>query len=211
MTDTVDAGQTRRIYDRWGARYDWAERFESKAKDRVYSLLDPQPGMQVLELGPGTGRLLARIARSVSPSGLAVGADLSPVMARLAHDRSGAPTVIADGRTLPFADGVFDSAVSCFVLDLIPSDDLPGVFAELHRVLRPGGRLVTATLTEGVGVASRALVATWKAAFALSPTLCGGCRPLRNADRARRAGFRDVHTETVVQLAVPSEVLAATA
>ncbi len=211
MTDTVDVRQARRIYDRWGARYDWAERFESKAKDRVFDLLDPRPGMHILELGPGTGRLLTRIRGAVAPSGLAVGADLSPVMARLAHERSGAPTVIADGRRLPFADGVFDGAASCFVLDLIPASDLPQVLGELHRVLRPGGRLATATLTEGVGMASRALVAAWKAAFAVSPTLCGGCRPLRNAERARQVGFRDVHTETVVQLAVPSEVLVATA
>lgn len=70
--------------------------------------------------------------------------------------------------------------------------------------------MVILALTEGVDLPSRALVAIWKGMFELSPTICGGCRPLELSDYVHKAGFKDVNREVIVQLGVPSEIILAT-
>jgi hypothetical protein len=70
---------------------------------------------------------------------------------------------------------------------------------------------VILALTEGIDLPSRALVAAWKGIFSLSPTVCGGCRPLELLDLVHQAGFTQVEREVVVQLGVPSEIITATA
>jgi hypothetical protein len=68
---------------------------------------------------------------------------------------------------------------------------------------------VIVSLTEGVNNPSRLVVALWKAVYALSPIVCGGCRPLELSEIVRRTGFREVEREVLVQLGVPSEVIVA--
>jgi SAM-dependent methyltransferase len=94
-------------------------------------------GARVLDAGCGTGRLAAELA----DSGLARvwGVDSSPEMlavARAKTRRAG----FKDGRleALPFRDGWFDAAVAWLVVHLV---DRRAAFAELRRVLGPGGRL----------------------------------------------------------------------
>lgn len=99
----------------------------------VETVADLVRGREVLEVGCGTGLILARLAEVASR---AVGVDLSPGM--LAHARArGLDVTEADATALPFPDASFDAAVSFKVLAHIP--DIGRALSEMARVVRPGG------------------------------------------------------------------------
>lgn len=206
---TISTEAARRFYDWLGRGHDWAEFYESRAKNTALARLELAPGQQVLNLGAGTGMEHQKLVDALQPGGDAFGLDLSPVMLRLAYQRTSAPLCRADVRRLPFAPASFDRLYSAYVLDLIPLADLPGLLAGCRRVLKPGGRLVLVSLTEGVDPPSRLLVGLWKLIYKASPIACGGCRPVQLAGLVQQAGFSKVEREVVVQLGVPSEVIVA--
>jgi ubiquinone/menaquinone biosynthesis C-methylase UbiE len=89
----------------------------------------------------GTGRNLAIYPADVRLTGI----DLSPRMLDRARDRAAAlgrdvELRVADAQDLPFADEVFDTVVCTLGLCSIP--DERAAVREMHRVLRPGGRLL---------------------------------------------------------------------
>jgi SAM-dependent methyltransferase len=96
-------------------------------------------GRRVLEVGCGTGRFLAALAGRAK----AWGVDPSAEMLEVARGRvQGAGLKLGSGEELPFKDGWFERAAMWLVVHLV---DRPRAFAELHRVLAPGGRLAIAT------------------------------------------------------------------
>lgn len=209
IENTVSVRTARRIYDRWGARYDWFTFVEGRAKARAIKQLHLAPGLRVLNVGVGTGREQAQIEAGIAPHGVAIGLDLSRGMLRVAHTRVRGPLCEADGHDLPFAAACFDRLLCAYTLDLIPYADIPRWLAGFHRVLKPGGRLVLLTMTEGVTLTSKVFVALWKFAYAISPVVCSGCRPLQLSGLAQQAGFESVACEVIVQFGVPSELIAA--
>lgn len=163
--------------------------------------------MRVLNVGAGTGLDHRRLVESVGWGGLAVAVDVSPVMLGLLRSRTGAPAIQADCRALPIGSEAVDAVLCAYLLDLVEATAIPSVLGELHRVLRPGGRLVCVSLTEGIGPLSRSTMAAWSALHRLGPALLGGCRPIRLEAPARAAGFAAVRREVVVQAGIPSEVV----
>lgn len=99
-------------------------------------------GLDVADVGCGTGRL----APYLSSQGLVPhGVDLSPEMVRVARrDHPGHDFVLGDLRALPFADDAVAGAVAWYSLMYLDPADRPGGFAELARVVRPGGHLALA-------------------------------------------------------------------
>jgi SAM-dependent methyltransferase len=96
-------------------------------------------GRRVLEVGCGTGRFLAALEGRAK----AWGVDPSPEMLEVARGRvQGAGLKLGSAEELPFKDGWFERAVMWLVIHLV---DRPRAFAELHRVLSPGGRFAIAT------------------------------------------------------------------
>jgi arsenite methyltransferase len=109
------------------------------------------PGERVLDLGSGAGTDSLIAAQMVGAQGTVTGIDMTPAMlakARAAAAEIGLTNVAfvgGEAEQLPFADGSFDVVISNGVIDLIPDKD--AVFAELHRVLAPGGRIQIADVT----------------------------------------------------------------
>ncbi|MFL7890917.1 MAG: class I SAM-dependent methyltransferase [Anaerolineales bacterium] len=204
---TTSAAQ--KFYDRIGSRYDWFEFYEGQAKEQAFNTLQLVPGLNVLSVGAGTGKELARIQSTIRPGGIAFGLDLSPVMAKLARERTGASICQADARCLPYRGQAFDRLYASYILDLLPLADIGRLLHDFHRVLRSGGKLVILALTEGVDLPSRTLVSLWKGLFSISPAACGGCRPLKLQNHVQETGFSMVKRQVIVQAGVPSELISA--
>jgi SAM-dependent methyltransferase len=117
--------------------------FPERFFDRLEGHIGLSPGQSALDIGTGTGT----VARGLARRGLAVQAiDPSADMMAQARALDGATGVeigyaVAKAEALPFVDGSFDlvTAGQCWHWF-----DRPVAAAEIHRVLKPGGRLVIA-------------------------------------------------------------------
>jgi arsenite methyltransferase len=103
-------------------------------------------GETILDLGSGGGIDVFLAANKVGPEGWVIGVDMTPEMIRRA--RSNARTAgyrnvefrLGEIENLPIEDDSVDVAISNCVINLSP--DKERVFAQIYRVLRPGGRMV---------------------------------------------------------------------
>ena len=124
-------------WERWSAqitddpRFEWLERLDSLLRD----------GAQVVELGCGNG---TRETRALATRFELTGVDLSAEQLRRARERVPAATFVhADLTEIEFDEGSLDAVCAFYVLNHVPRELLPGLFARIHRWLRPGGLLLT--------------------------------------------------------------------
>ena len=153
------------LYDRWSRKYDEGKR-ASQLRDAellarpLLDLLKDVPEPFVLDFATGTGRLSYALLSEPEFKGQIIALDLSQGMleqaaAKVKGRGDPAPTG-ADieflrhvALPLPFADAAFDVVCCLEVLELFPNMDTP--LAELTRVLRPGGVLLSTRGTEESG------------------------------------------------------------
>lgn len=139
------------MFDRIAGRYDLLNgiisfRLDRRWRRRVIEAAVAD-GSTILDIGTGTGDLIYAAAQTLRGHGHFVGLDFAPSMLRLARAKrdpsaAAAPEfVLGSAMIAPFGNGVFDSAMTGFVLRNV--SDLSLFFSEAHRVLKPGGRLVS--------------------------------------------------------------------
>jgi ubiquinone/menaquinone biosynthesis C-methylase UbiE len=119
-------------------------------RDRLCSVLAPEPGERVLEIGPGTGYYTLDMAEWVGPDGRVEIFDLQQEfldhVGRRAAER-GLGNIVptrGDATALPYENASMDAVVLTAVLGEIP--DPLAALREIRRVLKPSGRLVVGEL-----------------------------------------------------------------
>ena len=137
-------------YDGVGEAFDrLSDRFTAPLARRLLEAAEVGPGHNVLDVGTGTGVVAFPAAARVGPEGTVLGIDISEEMLATARGRAGRMLEpgnvtfrIMDAQALALPDASFDAAVSLFAVHHLP--DPLAALREMHRVVRPGGRLAVA-------------------------------------------------------------------
>ncbi|MEU2376797.1 class I SAM-dependent methyltransferase [Streptomyces misionensis] len=123
---------------------DWDRRFpdDGPAYAAAVAELGLRAGDRVLDAGCGTGRALPPLRAAVGPTGIVLGADLTPAMlteaARAGRDRAGL-LLLADATALPLRSRSLDAVFAAGLIAHLPRPEEN--LRELARVVRPGGTL----------------------------------------------------------------------
>jgi len=179
------------------------------ATDAMLEMAAIGRGARVLDLAAGAGDQTLDIAARVGPLGCVLATDLSPAILEFAQDnarRAGygnVETRVADGEHLPVDDASFDAAVCRLGLMFFP-DPAQGL-REVHRALRPGGRVCTMVFARPeANPCITTLMATALKRAGLPPRdpfqpggLLSLGKPGLLDEMFRRAGFKDVATTTI--------------
>ena len=118
----------------------------------VIELAKVKPGDRVLDVACGTGNLTLTAQSYVGPAGKVYGIDAASEMIEVAQKKAArsAPEVIFEVglvEKLAFPDATFDVVISRLAIHHLPDDLKPRAFAEILRVLKPGGHLLIADFT----------------------------------------------------------------
>lgn len=126
---------------------------------RALSSAGLQSGMQVIDVGTGTGLVAREAARLVGPQGGVLGVDPSAEMLANARAMPGVRLAAGRAESIPAPDASADFLCMGYALRHI--SDLSVAFREFERVLRPGGRLCLLEITRPEGRWRRALLKTY--------------------------------------------------
>jgi demethylmenaquinone methyltransferase/2-methoxy-6-polyprenyl-1,4-benzoquinol methylase len=170
MSQPPSTEQVVAMFDRIAPHYDAMNTLMTAGIDRVWrrnalDAADLRPGMRLLDVATGTGKLALAAADRLGSAGDVVGLDPSGRMLSLARHaaarRAGARLtfVQADALALPFADGIFDAVTIAFGLRNLP--DAAAGLREMARVAAPGGRVVVLELAKPSGGIGSFLFRTW--------------------------------------------------
>jgi demethylmenaquinone methyltransferase / 2-methoxy-6-polyprenyl-1,4-benzoquinol methylase len=181
---------------------------EPRWRRRAVSLAQLRPGGRAIDIATGTGKVAADLHRRVQPGGEVLGVDISPGMIGIARrrfdGRAGLTFVVGDALALPAPDASFDAATIAFGMRNLP--DYRQGFAEMRRVVRPGGRVVCLEIARPRSRLARVLRAWFDRIVPVIGRLAGQCgayaylvRSVRNypapeaiAGIMRDAGLADV-------------------
>jgi demethylmenaquinone methyltransferase/2-methoxy-6-polyprenyl-1,4-benzoquinol methylase len=200
--------ETKAFYDKIAKVYDLLS--EHSERPLREAGLATAPGEQVLEIGFGTGHILAILANAVGPTGRVFGIDISENMLAHAKDLLGGKGLrdrvslfCGDAESLPYGDASMDGIFMCFTLELFDTPDIPMVLAECMRVLRPGGRIVVVAVSkEGK---DGFIIHAFEWTHRHFPNLMD-CRPIYVRQSLKAAGFAIENSRTE-SMWVPVEIV----
>jgi ubiquinone/menaquinone biosynthesis C-methylase UbiE len=171
---------------------------EQRFREKTVAHMRFQPTDRILDVGCGTGSLTLLVAAGLQPPGSIVGIDAAPRMIDIAR-RKAATTCsralfrVGVAEKLDFADHSFDLVVNSMFMHHIDSDLKTLALAEMYRVLRPGGRLVTADIDRPTTLVAK--IIGWGARWLLfQKELVDNLRG-ELPQLMREAGFVDVRRE----------------
>lgn len=204
--------RTRKIYDRVSALYPVSTLlFHSTAHRCALASSGIRDGMRILEVATGSGEMFRRLVKA-NRNGATIGLDLSPRMAartqrRVRREFPDARTLCqaVDARRLPFRESAFDALVCCYLLELLPNNDIVAALQEFHRVLRSRGTLTLVMIGENTGLFNQ----VYRFLGARAPAFWGRQVERRMPELVEASDFRIVSDRMVRQSLYPSRVLAA--
>jgi arsenite methyltransferase len=164
----------------------------------VYEALGAQPGDSVLDVGCGPGFYSGELLEQVGPEGSVTGVDRSPQMLAAAKRRcegaGNARFEEGDATALPVESESFDRALSVQVLEYVK--DVRAALGEMHRALRPGGRVAIWDVDWGtLSWHSEDAARMERVLEAWDDHLAHPSLPRTLAASLRAAGFEDVRME----------------
>jgi ubiquinone/menaquinone biosynthesis C-methylase UbiE len=110
-----------------------------------------------------------------------------------------------DARSIPFRDETFDAVVSCYMLELLGEEDVIRTLREMHRVLRPGGRVALVL----IGQHDAAFNAWYRFIQSIAPAFLGPQMENEIPELLDGCEFRLEHDRRVRQTWYPSRVVVA--
>ncbi len=150
VDETEKARRVRGVFDSVAPKYDIMNDLMSMGLHRAWKaytvmVANLHAGDRVLDIAGGTGDLAQAFAKQVGPSGLVVHTDINEAMLSTGRNRlldAGVmlPTLVCDAEKLPFPDQSFNLVSVAFGLRNMTHKD--HAIAEMHRVLKPHGKLL---------------------------------------------------------------------
>ena len=150
VPEQAKAQRVRGVFDSVAPNYDVMNDLMSMGLHRVWkaytvTVANVKEGFEVLDIAAGTGDLALAFAKKVGKTGRVVHTDINHAMLAAGRDRlldAGVqlPTLVCDAEQLPFANDHFDVVSVAFGLRNMTHKDV--ALAEMHRVLKPGGKLL---------------------------------------------------------------------
>jgi demethylmenaquinone methyltransferase/2-methoxy-6-polyprenyl-1,4-benzoquinol methylase len=150
VDETDKAGKVGQVFSSVASKYDVMNDLMSGGLHRLWKAFTIQlsgvkAGSKVLDVAAGSGDLTLKLAKKVGAQGEVWMTDINDAMLRVGRDRllnSGIiiPAALCDAEKLPFPSDYFDCVSVAFGLRNMTHKD--AALMEMHRVLRPGGRLL---------------------------------------------------------------------
>lgn len=150
VKEAEKANKVAGVFHSVASRYDLMNDFMSVGLHRIWKLFaigksNVRPGMKVLDIAAGTGDLTMAFAKKVGERGEVWHTDINESMLSVGRDRLldkgfSVPSVVCDAEALPFPNNYFDIVAVAFGLRNMTRKDK--ALAEMHRVLKPGGKLL---------------------------------------------------------------------
>jgi ubiquinone/menaquinone biosynthesis C-methylase UbiE len=177
----------------------------------IRQVLRPLPGEIVLEPGFGAGQVLVALAEMTGKDGKVYGIDISDGMVEVARrrvadkDLEGRVQILrGDAADMPFEDGFFDAVFMSFTLELFPEEEIPVVLRECSRVLKSGGRLCVASMSNQGKSGAMMKLYLWS--HRRFPHFVD-CRPIFAREAIESAGFEILEQKILTMWGLPVEIV----